>query len=128
MPLDARDELGPIPADVAACLTPCFDPGPRPAVRANIAIASGVVVVVPDATDANKFTAMPAVLSAARAAKVPWRVADPLSNLDEISRWAWELPESSGSIRLMITGPLGTRWHTGEATARRLVSAIAIRT
>jgi hypothetical protein len=127
MPFDGRDELGPIPSDIAATLTPCFDRGPRPAVRANIGIASGVLLVVPDATDPNKFTAMAAVLSAARAAKAPYQVADPVSNLDDISRWVWDLPPSSGSLRLMITGPRGTRWHTGEQTARRIVSAITIR-
>ena len=127
MPLDGRDELGPIPPEIAACLTPCFDRGPRPAVKANVAIASGVLVVVPDAEDPSKFTAVPAVLAAARAAKVPYRVVDPITNLEDVSRWVWQLPESSGSLRLMVTGPRGTRWHTGEQTARRLVSAITIR-
>lgn len=127
MPVDGRDELGPIPAEIAACLTPCFDRGPRPAVKANVAIASGVLVVVPDASDPSKFTAMPAVLAASRAAKVPYLVVDPVTNLEDVSRWVWRLPESSGSLRLMVTGPRGTRWHTGEQTARRLVSAITIR-
>lgn len=125
MPLDQRDELGPIPADVAACLTPCFDRGPRPAVRANIAISTGILMVVPDAAEPNKFTAMPAVLAAARAAKIPWLVADPVANVDEVARWVWKLPESSGSVRVLVTGPRGTRWHTGEQTTRRLITAIA---
>src|SRR5215213_5822285 len=67
MPLDRRDELGPIPADVAEVLTPCFDRGPRPAVRANIALASGVLLVVPNAAMPEKFTAMTAVLQGIRA-------------------------------------------------------------
>ncbi len=127
MPVEARDEMGPIPPEIAGTLTPCFDRGPRPAVRANISISSGVLLVVPDASDPNKFTAMPAVLSAARAAKIPYQVADPVTNLEELSRWVWDLPPSSGSLRLMVTGPRGTRWHSGEQTARRIVSAITIR-
>ena len=53
MPLDKRDELGPVPRDVAEFLTPCFDRGPRPAVRANVALASGALIVVPDAETAE---------------------------------------------------------------------------
>lgn len=127
MPLDERDELGPIPSDIAGHLTPCFDRGPRPAVRANIAIASGVLLVVPDASDPSKFTAMSAVLAAARASKVPYVVADPVTNVEDIARWVWALPPSSGSLRVLVTGPRGTRWHTGEQTSRRIVMAITIR-
>lgn len=127
MPVDGRDELGPIPADIAGCLTPCFDRGPRPAVKANVSISSGVLVVLPDASDPGKYTAIPTLLSAARAAKVPFLLVDPVTNLEDVARWVWKLPESSGSLRLMVTGPRGTRWHTGEQTSRRMVSAITIR-
>ena len=127
MPVEGRDEMGPIPPEIASTLTPCFDRGPRPAVRANIGISSGVLLVVPDASDPSKYTAMSAVLSGARAAKVPYQVADPVTNVDHLSRWVWDLKPSSGSLRLMVTGPRGTRWHTGEQTARRIVSAITMR-
>jgi hypothetical protein len=126
MPVDKRDELGPIPDDIASWLTPCFDKGPRPAVRANVAIASGIVLVVPDAGDPSKFTAMSAVLTAARTAKLPYLVVDPLTNLDDVARWVQMLQPSSGSRRVLITGPRGTRWHTGEQVARRLVAAMSI--
>lgn len=128
MPIDQRDEMGPIPSDVASRLTTCFDRGPRPAVRANVAIASGVLLVVPEVAEASKYTAMSSVLAAARAAKVPLQIVDPGTNLEDVTSWVWKLPKSSGSVRLLVTGPRGTRWHTGEATARRLVSAITIAT
>jgi hypothetical protein len=126
MPLDKRDELGPIPADVADLLTPCFDRGPRPAVRANIALASGVLLVVPESLTPEKFTAMSAVMQGIRTARVPSLVADGRTNTDDVMKWARQLPETSGSTRLMITGPRGTRWPDGESVARRLVSAIGI--
>jgi len=126
MPLDRRDELGPIPNDVAQTLTPCFDRGPRPAVRANIAIASGVLLVVPDSAAPEKFTAMNAVLQGIRSARVPSFVCDSKTNLDDVVHWARQLPETSGSTRIMVTGPRGTRWPEGETVARRLVSAIGI--
>ena len=126
MPLDKRDELGPIPADVAQMLTPCFDRGPRPAVRANIALATGVLLVVPDAGAPEKFTAMSAVMQGIRSARAASLVCDPNTNLDDVVRWAHALPETSGSTRVMVTGPRGTRWPDGETVARRLVSAIGI--
>lgn len=126
MPLDKRDELGPIPSDVAQLLTPCFDRGPRPAVRANIALASGVLLVVPDAVAPEKFTAMNAVLQGIRSARVPSLVADGRTNLDDVVKWSRQLPETSGSTRIMVTGPRSTRWPEGETVARRLVSAIGI--
>ena len=126
MPLDKRDELGPIPGDIAEVLTPCFDRGPRPAVRANIALASGVVLVVPEALTPEKFTAMGAVMQGIRSARVPSYVCDGKTNLDDVVRWSRQLAETSGSTRVMVTGPRGTRWPEGETVARRLVAAIGI--
>src|SRR5262245_20611697 len=103
MPIDRRDELGPIPVDVANLLTPCFDRGPRPAVRANIALASGVLLVVPDAVAPEKFTAMSVVLQGIRSARVPSLVCDARTNLDDVQRWTARLPETSGSTRVMVT-------------------------
>jgi hypothetical protein len=126
MPLDKRDELGPVPVDVAEALTPHFDRGPRPAVRANVALASCVLLVVPDATRAEKFTAMSAVLQSVRSAHAPMLICDPKLNLDDIARWVATIPETSGSKRLLVTGPRGTRWPAGEGVAKRIVSAVAM--
>lgn len=126
MPLDCRDELGPIPADVASQLTPCFDRGPRPAVRANVALASGVLLVVPNAQQPEKFTAMPHVIQAARSARVPLLVCDPTTNVDDVASWAKQLPETSGSVRILMTGPRETRWPEGEKLARRLVLGLGV--
>jgi hypothetical protein len=126
MPLDRRDELGGIPADVAKSLTPCFDRGPRPAVKANITLASGVLLVVPSAATPEKFTAMSAVMQGIRSAHIGSLVCDSQTNLDDVARWARDLPETSGSTRIMVTGPRGTRWPEGEGVARRLVAAIAM--
>lgn len=126
MPLDQRDELGPVPPDVAASLTPWQERGPRPAVRATIATASGVLLVVPNAETPEKFTAMSAVMQAIRTARATSFVADAASNLDDVVCWAKTVPEIDGATRIMVTGPRGTRWPAGEAIARRLVAAIAL--
>ncbi|HEY5936058.1 MAG TPA: putative molybdenum carrier protein [Kofleriaceae bacterium] len=125
MPLDARDELGPIPPEVAESLTSCFDRGPRPSVRANIALASGVLLVVPNAAAPHRFTAMDAVMQWIRTARVPSLIADATMNVDTAARWAASLPETCGSVRILVTGPRGTRWTDGESVGRRLVAALA---
>src|SRR5512141_348713 len=104
MPIDGRDELGPVPPDVAAHLTPCFERGPRAAVRANVALASGVLVVVPDRRHVDKFTAMRAVMTAVRTARTQALACDPTSDTDEVAAWARQLPETSGSVRVLVTG------------------------
>ncbi|MBV8760552.1 MAG: hypothetical protein JO257_24890 [Deltaproteobacteria bacterium] len=126
MPIDKRDELGAVPEEVAQHLTTCFERGPRAAVRANVALASGVLVVVPDRRHVDKFTAMRAVMTAVRSARTQSLVCDPTSDTDEVAAWARQLPETSGSVRVLVTGPRGTRWSDGEGVARRLVTAIAI--
>jgi hypothetical protein len=126
MPIERRDELGPVPPDVAEPLTPCFDRGPRPAVRANVQLATGVLVVVPDASQVERFTAMSAILQAIRSARVPFRAVDPTSSIDDVVHWVRDLPETSGSTRLLVTGPRETRWASGEPLARRIVTAIAM--
>lgn len=125
MSLECRDELGPIPDDVAARLTPCFERGPRRAVQANIAIASGVVLLVPTAARPERFTAMSAVLQGIRATELPFMVCDAQTNVQDVRTWATRLQASSGSTRIMVTGPRATRWQDGENLARRLVGAIA---
>lgn len=126
MPIDRRDEMGPVPEDIAQHLTPCFERGPRAAVRANVALASGVIVVVPDRRHVDKFTAMRAIMTAVRTARTQSLVCDQTSDTEEVARWARQLPETSGSVRILVTGPRGTRWLGGEGVARRLVTAIAL--
>lgn len=126
MPMDKRDELGPVPDDIAKHLTPCFERGPRAAVRANVAVASGVLVVVPDRRHVDKFTAMRAIMTAVRTARVQSLVCDQTSDTEAVAAWARQLPETSGSVRILVTGPRGTRWADGEGVARRLVTAIAL--
>jgi len=126
MPLDKRDEIGPVPPDVAEHLTPCFDRGPRPAVKANVGIASGILLLVPDAERAESFTAMAAVVQAARSARVPLLTADSSTNVAAVSDWTKQLRETSGSTRILVTGPRATRWREGESIARRMVSALAM--
>jgi hypothetical protein len=123
---DRRDELGPLPDDVAQNLTPCGERGSRAPIRANLAIASGVIIVVPDAATPRRFTGISVVLQAARARAVPYKIADPKTDPERIAAWTRSLPATGGTVRLMVTGPRETRWATGSKVSWKLVAAIAL--
>ena len=114
MPLDGRDELGKIPEQIADHLTPCFEKGPRPAVRANVALASGVLIVVPDARNVEKYPPMSIAISTARHLAMPCLICDSTTDVDKVVSWMRKLPETSDSVRVAVTGPRETRWLRGE--------------
>lgn len=126
MSLERRDEMGPIPADIAELLTPHVARGPRQAVLANVQIASGALIIVRAAAGVQRETGMSVVIQAIRDHAVPFLICDPTTNLEDVARWARAIPETSGSTRILVTGPRGTRWSDGEALARRIVGAIAM--
>ena len=117
MPLDRRDELGLVPTDVADHLTPHFDRGPRPAVRANVAIASGVLLVVPDAMRAEMLNARALVFPS------EWYEGMPMTLLEAFAAGLGVLGSRIGSVE-EIVGQLGEGWLTAagrvEAWSRSL--------
>ena len=125
-PLDERDELGPLPHAIASALTPCLERGSRAAVRANLLIASGLVVVIPNRNTPDAFTAMRSLIGSARAQGVPYAVVDPTSDFDDVRRFVDGLAATSGTVRLMVTGPRATRWAAGERTAWQVVAHMAV--
>lgn len=123
---DQRDELGPLPEEVARDLTPCGERGSRAPIRANLEIASGVIVVVPEASAPRRFTGIGVVLQAARARGVPYKVADERTDPEYLAAWTRLLPSDSGAVRLMVTGPRETRWSTGSKVSWKIIAAIAM--
>jgi len=59
--------------------------------------------------------------------QLPFIVCDAQTNVQDVRNWAARLPATSGSTRIMVTGPRATRWQDGENFARRFVGAIATR-
>lgn len=100
--------------------------GPRPAVRANITFASGILLVVPDARTPDKFTALTAVIQSGRSLWVPLFACDANANTADAARWACAVLETFGSTRILVTGPRATGWPEGEGVARRFVLGIAV--
>jgi CheY-like chemotaxis protein len=48
-----------------------------------------------------------------RAKRIPFLIADPTTSPREAATWAATLPETCGSVRLIVTGPRATRWALG---------------
>lgn len=126
MPANGRDELGVIPADIAQHLTACPERGPRMAVRANLMIASAVLVVVPEVEHAHQVPAIPWVLAMTKRYHVPCMVCDDSRHIAGVTTWALEQRATDGTRRIMVTGPRATRWVTGETVGRRLITGLAV--
>jgi hypothetical protein len=119
-----RDEVGPLPHTIAKHLTPSNDAGPRAAVRANLAIADAVLIVVPTAETAERFPAMDFVMREVRMRRLPHLICDPETSMHHVSAWAGDVREHRTACRLVVTGPRATRWQAGEEIARRLVRSL----
>lgn len=124
MPSDGRDELGRIPSDVRLDLVAGLERGHRAAVRSCIELATAVLLVVPIASAPSRFTAMSVVLRGAAQCGRACFVADAVTDVEDIAAWFASLGADE-RVRLFVTGPRGTRWGSGEAVARRLVSGLA---
>ena len=122
---ERRDELGPLPDDVACVLTPCDDGGQRAAVLATLGLATAVVLVVPDIRLAIRRRTSTWVLRGARAKQVPYWMCDGETSVTDIASWYAKLA-SDVDHRILVTGPRATRWKDGESVARRLVKALAL--
>jgi hypothetical protein len=121
---DGRDELGRLPTTMQH-LTPCYDRGPRAAIAANLEIASAAVICVPNASKLRTFTGMDPLVRAIRARGLPYMLIDSTADLDALCAWVGGLPKTSGSVRLLVTGPRGTRWPDGEKLGWRLAATLA---
>jgi hypothetical protein len=123
--LEQRDEFGRLPDSITSRLRPCARRGVRSPIMANLEIASGLVVVVPDSAAAARIAGVSAILTHARRFSVPYRIVDGRSDFDDLAAWAQQLA-TNGEIRLMVTGPRETRWPQGEGAGWRLLTTIVM--
>ena len=116
----SKDELGLLPPDLAARLTPCEERGLRAAVEKCLGIATGLLLVVPARHEVGHFPQLVGLLKRARARGLPYRIHDDeTSPADTV---AWVL--AGDDRHIYVTGPRGTRWPQGEPIARRLLRAV----
>ena len=79
--LEQRDELGVLPPELVADLTPCAQRGARSALRATLERANVLVIAVPDAARANSNAGVEALRRSARLAGVPHWIVYVLNGL-----------------------------------------------
>jgi len=120
MPKSGRDELGDIPADVAAYLRRCVTGGMRDRTEVNIDLAEALLVIVPDKQDPYATPGTALTLKLARDRKLPRLVVEPADPPIETVRWLGLLRQRLGNghaTRIMVAGPRASRWLDGEREA-----------
>lgn len=143
MPSNARDELGPIPQDIAQFLVPHAKKSYAARTEANVGSANAALIVVRDqnAPRETPGTAMTIDLAAKR--QLPRMIVDPTTDAAQIASWIWNdllmrrtlmLPLDGLSLapeptRLLVAGPRESKWRgaCGETAGllRRIALAIA---
>ena len=123
---EQRDELGMLPAEILADLTPAARRGARTALRETLDRANVLVIAVPDAARANENAGIEALRRAARAAGVPHWVVDPISDYGELGTRLRRMELLSDPLHVMITGPRATRWKDGERIGWRTIAQLSL--
>jgi hypothetical protein len=123
MPKDGRDELGPIPPDVAKFLHRCTVEGKAARTHVNIDIAHVVLVVVRDKQDPYATPGTRLTLQKAAALGRPRMVVDPSEDAGYVARWLWLMSSKAqrDPLRVMVAGPRESRWTDGAVWTRELL-------
>jgi hypothetical protein len=138
MPLDRRDELGPIPDDVARYLIPSAKSGYAARTVANVYMSTAALIVVPNAEDPRVTPGTTKTLELASDRRLPRQVADPRTSPEVLARWIWHdlmkpqsmLPlgrpdDEAKSIRLLVAGPRESKWQGARAATAGLLRQVA---
>lgn len=124
--VNGRDELGAMPADVRASLTPHTRQGARAAVYATLDMADACVIAVPDRGDVNASAGIEALRRELRIRGLPSFIVDPVHDLSAVARELRVIEGRLGRLRLMVTGPRETRWAGGERVGWQVVSELSL--
>jgi CheY-like chemotaxis protein len=125
---EQRDELGALPPEIRASLTPCARKGARSALRATLELSDVLVVAVPSSVQANEVAGIEPLRRLARARGVPHWVVDPITDVDVMNTRIRRMEQNSGLVRVMVTGPRLTRWSGGERLGFHVVANLSLAT
>lgn len=123
---DARDEIGPIPGEIAGDLQRADRQGARVPLGPTLALANALVVVLPPSTTLAQNTGAAALVREARKLGVTVYVADPSSDFEKLCIALRALEHALGTLRVMVWGPRGTRWAGGEGAGWRFITTLAM--
>jgi hypothetical protein len=145
MPRDGRDELGPIPPEIARFLIPHASAHYAARTAANVAMVAAILVVVRDAGDPRATPGTTKTINLARDRRVVPVVVDPSCDVLPIASWLYRdllapwppltLPlagfepyEPEPPARLLVAGPRESKWPGARAATadllRRIVAAV----
>lgn len=123
-PRTVRDELGPLPFDIASSLLRSEHTGTRDVAAANLEVASLVIVAGPSKRLLSTQPGTDVLLRAARRTGKPIELVEPGTDLHAIAERVHALPPTADAVRVYVTGPRGTRWADGERLGFQIVAAL----
>jgi len=141
MPRDGRDELGPIPPDVARFLMPHPKTGYMARTEGNVRMSDALLVVVREAVDPRATPGTARTIDLAIDRRLRRMIVDPICSARKIAEWIWRdllayrtLPLPMGSeseiepipVRLMVAGPRESRWSGARVETAGLLRRVAL--
>lgn len=128
MPKNRCDELGPIPAAVAAHMETCTISGYPARTSTNLRMVHALLVVVPDKHDPYATPGTRLTLVEARDINLPRIVVDPDEDMRVIGTWIHMLRvrQARDDLRIMVAGPRETRWASGRVDTAALLRRLKI--
>lgn len=125
MPANGKDELGPIPGNVASHLRRCGQAGYAARTRANLLIADALLVVVEDRDDPYRTPGSKFTLQQAREMKKPRLIVDEAMPVQHVADWFGSFATMNAPLTtLMVAGPRASRWERGDVVAASFIRAL----
>ena len=139
MPRDGRDELGPIPPDVAKFLVSHAKRSYAFRTEANVRACNAVLIVVRDANSPRETPGTTKTIDLAAKRKLHLMIVDPTTNAVQIARWICSdllvistprLPFDAEfepiPSRLLVAGPRESKWHGARVETAALLGRVAL--
>lgn len=140
MPRDQRDELGPIPPEVAKFLVAIDATSYAARTAANVRASTATLIVVRDKGHPRETPGTTRTLELATARRMRHLIVDPASDPETIARWIWadphrmtrtltlpflDLPLDPPPMRLLVGGPRESKWSGAQAQTAALLRKVA---
>ena len=139
MPSDRRDELGPIPQDVARFLVQHDKTSYAARTEANVQSVSAALIIVGDANAPRTTPGTAKTIDLADQRRLPRRIIDPTTDAVQIARWIWSgllrprplmLPIDGFALDpaptlVLVAGPRESKWRGARVETVALLGRIA---
>ena len=135
MPRDGRDELGPIPPNVARFLQ-LHEKGYAARTEANVRSSNALLAIVQDATDPHATSGTAKTIALAADRRMMRLIVDPSFPPQQIAKWIWyellghrTVPLAGFDpdiFRLMIAGPRESKWAGARAASAGLLRQVGV--